>query len=300
MAKEMASIEVVASFSVLADMVANVGGDRVRVRALVGAGRDAHVYRPSPHDIRQVGQASTIFINGAGFEAWFERLIAASTFSGEVVTVTKGLMLRPLVLSPSSGAPAKSADLADRHGLGQQVDPHGWHDPRLALGYVANIERGLAHADPSGAAQYAANAKRYQERIKALYRNLRHRLAGIGAGRNRLITPHPGFGHFAEAFALEIIPAAPAGNDAEVSAAQVVRLIRMIKRRGINAVLTENISDPRLMVQIARETGVRLGGPLYSDALSPATGPAATYVDMLRYNVVTIADLLIPATGSRQ
>ena len=268
----------VATTSIIADLVRNVGGERVEVRALVGANGDAHVYSPTPGDAREVATAAVVFVNGLGLEGWLPRLVTASGSKAPVVTVTKGI------------TPLRMAD--EEHPGRVVIDPHAWQSIADAKIYVANIRDGLAAADPAGKSAYDANAQAYLAKLDALEAEVRTAIAGIPAERRKIITTHDAFGYFGAAYGMSFIAPEGVSTDSEPSAKDVARIIRQIKKQKIPAVFLENVTDPRLIEQIARETGAAIGGKLYSDALSEPNGPAATYIDMMRHNVRELAKAL--------
>ena len=258
---------VVASMSIIADFVRQVGGDRIGVEALVGAGGDAHVFQPSPADARRVGQAQALFVNGLGLEGWLQRLSQASGGKARIVTVSDGV--KPI---------REGADHA-------ALDPHAWQDVANAKIYVANIRAALAAIDPQGAAVFAARAAAYTAELDQLDADIRGGVATIPAGRRRIITSHDAFGYFAKAYGMSFIAPQGVSTDAEASSRDVARIIRQIRAEKIPAVFLENVTDPRLMRQIARESGARVGESVFSDSLSAPDGPAATYVAMMRHNL---------------
>ncbi len=264
-------IKVVATFSILGDLVRNVGGDRVEVATLVGPDGDAHVYSPTPADVRKLAQAKVIVVNGLGFEGWMTRLIRASGSKAPTITASNGIATRKM---------------ADEHRHGQTVaDPHGWQSVANAKTYVANIRDGLSAADPAGRAVYEANAVRYLASLDALEAEVKAAIAAIPAERRRIITTHDAFGYFGDAYGIQFIAPEGIATDTEASARDVAKIIVQVRKQSIPAVFMENITDSRLMQQIARETGAKIGGTLYSDALSEPSGPAATYLDMMRHNI---------------
>ena len=268
----------VASTSIIADLVRNVGGDKVAVKALVGANGDAHVYSPTPGDAREVAAAAIVFVNGLGLEGWLPRLVSASGSKAPVIVVSKGVAPRRM---PDEEHPGRSV-----------TDPHAWQSIADAKIYVANIRDGLAAADPAGKAAYEANAQAYLARLDELEKEVRTAIAGIPAERRKIITTHDAFGYFGAAYGMSFIAPEGVSTDAEPSAKDVARIIRQIRKQKIPAVFLENVSDPRLIEQIARETGAAIGGKLYSDALSEPNGPAATYIDMMRHNARELAKAL--------
>ena len=264
-------IKTVATFSILADLVKNVGGDRIEIATLVGANGDAHVYSPTPADAKTVGEAKVVFLNGLGLEGWMTRLVKAAGGKGVTVVATTGI---------------KPLKMEDEHKPGHMVtDPHAWQSVANVKTYVANIRDGLVKADPAGKATYEGNARIYLDKLNALEQDVKAAIAKIPANHRRIITTHDAFGYFGAAYGMEFISPEGVSTESEASAKDVAKIIGQIRAQKIPAVFMENISDPRLMEQIARETGARIGGTLYSDALSDAKGPAASYIDMMRNNI---------------
>ncbi|MDE2887759.1 MAG: metal ABC transporter substrate-binding protein [Gemmatimonadota bacterium] len=274
-------IDVVASFSILGDMVRQVGGDRVRVTTLVGPDSDAHVYRPTPADARAVAGARLLVVNGLGFEGWIDRLTEASGYRGPVVTATAGVEPRR-VADPDRG----------------EVDPHAWQSLANARIYVRNIADGLAAIDLAGAEMYYGNAARYVKEIDAVEAHVRKAIDSLPVERRKVVTSHDAFGYLSAAYGIEFHAPVGFSTEAEASAGDVARLIRQINKEKIPAVFVENISDRRLLDQIVRETGAQIGGTLYSDALSKADGPAGTHLDMMLHNILTLVAALCDSSGS--
>jgi len=272
-------LKAVATFSILGDLVANVGGARTDVATLVGPNSDAHVYSPTPADAKTLAQAKVVVVNGLGLEGWLTRLVTASGSRAATVTASTGI---------------KPRRMEDEHHGGQFVtDPHAWQSIANAKIYVTNIRDGLVKVDPDGRAAYAANATAYLAKLDALEADVKAAIERIPADRRRIITTHDAFGYFGAAFGMEFIAPQGVSTESEASAKDVAKIITQIRTQKIPAVFMENISDPRLMQQIARETGAKIGGTLYSDALSGANGPAATYIDMMRNNVREFAAALM-------
>lgn len=274
-ARVYAPVDVVATFSILGDMVRQVGGDRVRVTTLVGPDSDAHVYQPTPADARAVAAARLLVINGLGFEGWIDRLKEASGYKGRVVTATAGVETRRMANRDQG-----------------EIDPHAWQSLANARIYVRNIADGLVAIDPAGAEIYRGNAARYMEEIDAVEAQVREAVDSLPAERRKVVTSHDAFGYLAAAYGIEFFAPVGFSTDAEASAGDVARLIRQIKREEIPAVFVENISDRRLLDQIVRETGARIGGTLYSDALSKEDGPAGTHLGMMLHNIRTLVSAL--------
>jgi zinc/manganese transport system substrate-binding protein len=261
---------VVATFSILGDLVRTVGGDRIELATLVGPDGDAHVYAPTPSDARRLAEAEVVFLNGLGFEGWMNRLVKSSGTRASVVEAAKGV-------------PAIRA-AGNRHGHGS-VDPHAWQSVANAKIYVANIRDALVAADPAGKDGYEANARDYLRRLDMLEGDVKAAVARIPADRRRIVMSHESFAYFEHEYGLDFVAPQGVSTEAEASAKDVARIIQQIRREKIPAVFLENVSDPRLIERIANETGARVGGRLYSDALSGEGGPAATYIDMMRHNI---------------
>jgi len=281
-----ARLPVVASFSILGDLVEQVGGDRVEVYTLVGPGADAHSYQPTPADARRLLRARLVVVNGLGFEGWIERLIESAGYRGPLVVASRGVqVLRPLPTLTHSGHahPHKVAD----------ADPHAWQDLGNARRYVDNIAAALAAADPAGAAFYQANAGRLNEQLKQLENEIRMTLSTLPAERRTVVTSHDAFAYFGRAYGIRFIAAVGVSNDAEPSAADVAAIIRQLRQNRIKTVFLEAITDPRLLQRISSESGARIGGTLYSDSLAKPGTPAATYLGMMRENFHTLRAALI-------
>jgi zinc/manganese transport system substrate-binding protein len=268
-------LNVVATFSILADLVKNVGGDRVEVKSLVGPNGDAHVYQPTPNDAKTVSDAKLVFVNGLGFEGWMARLVKASGTKAAMVTATKGVKPRKM-----------------DEGGHVEADPHAWQSVPNAKVYVTNIYDALAAADPAGKATYAANSAAYLAKLDALDAQVKTAVAAIPADRRKIITTHDAFGYFGAAYGVAFIAPQGVSTESEVSARDVAKIITQIRKQKIPAVFLENVTDERLLRRIGEESGARVGGTLYSDALTDEKGPAPTYLDMMRHNVKQLAEAL--------
>jgi len=275
-------LPVVATFSILGDFVKNVGGERVALTTLVGPNGDAHVYSATPADAKNVAAAKVIFINGLGFEGWIDRLIKASNAKAPVVAATRSIKARRMAGAHSHG-----------HGHSHdEADPHAWQSVANAKVYATNIRDALIAADPAGKAEYENNTAAYLEKLEALDKEIRSSVAGIPPARRKVITSHDAFGYFKAAYGVDFIAPQGVSTEAEASAKDVAAIIRQINAQKVPAVFLENISDPRLVKRIADETGAKIGGTLYSDALSEEKGPAGTYIDMMRQNLRQFAEAL--------
>jgi zinc/manganese transport system substrate-binding protein len=272
-------VKAVASFSILGDMVRQVGGDRVEVITLVGPDGDAHVYEPTPADAKNLAASQVLFTNGLGFEGWMNRLETSSGFKGKVVVASTGVKPRTMV-EEEGGKPETI------------TDPHAWQSLANGKLYVANIRDALIAVDPDGKSTYEANANTYLDAIAKEETEVKAELATLPSDRRKIITSHDAFGYFGAAYGLEIIAPEGVSTESEASAKDVAKIIRQIRQEKIPAVFMENITDHRLLDQIASETGAKIGGELYTDALSPPDGPASTYLDMFRHNIGTLTAAL--------
>ena len=277
-------LRVVASFSILADMVRQVGGDRVAVQALVGPGEDAHVFQPSPAHARQVGQAQLVVSNGLGYEGWMARLLQSASYRGPTVEATRGV--RPLASAEDEHDHGHSHGHDHDHGdpHASQDDPHAWQSVPNAKQYVQNIVTGLCAADAPGCADYRARGERYTATLTQLDTDIRAAWAPVPAAQRKVITSHAAYAYYGQAYGVRFLAARGVSTDSEPSAKGIAQLVRQIRSQGIRALFIENISDPRLMEQLARETKLRPSGSLYSDALTKTGGDADTYVQMMREN----------------
>ena len=261
-------LRLVASFSVLGDMVGRIAGDHAEVLTLVGPDGDAHTFEPTPTDAKEVASAKLVFVNGLGLDTWIESLAHSAEYQGPVITASTGINTRTMI--------------EDNETV---TDPHAWQDLRNGEIYAANIAEALIAADPPNAADYAKNRDAYVAELAALDDDVRKQIAAVPAAKRRVITSHDAFGYFGAAYDIEFLAPEGLSTEAEASAGDLKKLMTQIKREKIKALFLENITDPRMMTMIAGETGVELGGSLFSDALSPPDGPAPTYVDMFENNV---------------
>lgn len=268
-------LNVIASFTVLANVVQEIGGDNVTVTSLIGPNSDPHEFSPSPKDARRLSDADVVFVSGFGLEGWMDRMIGAA---GQVnsVTVSDGIQSREMVEDGET-----------------VIDPHVWNSPRNVEIWVDNIEKALAAADPEDAATFKANATAYKQKLESIDQEIRQRVAAVPEDRRKVLTSHDAFGYFSRDYGIEFLSPVGLSTESEASAASVARLIDQIKAEGVKTYFFENATDPRLVRQIAKATGAEPGGELYVGALSEPDGPAATYLDMVHYNV----DAILAAIG---
>lgn len=272
-------LPVVASFSILADMIKQVGGPHVAVTSLVGSNSDAHVFDPTPADAKRLASAKLVVVNGLGFEGWMSRLIQSSGYKGPVLTASKGVKTIPMAKSD--------------HGHGHShshaaPDPHAWQSLLNARQYVENIRVALSAAMPAHSADFQSRATDYLKQIDALEKSTQARIAAVPMERRRVITSHDAFGYFARAYKVTFYPLQGLSTASEPSAADVVRIVNEIKKNKVTAIFAENISDPRVLERVAKDTGAKIGGTLYADALSVPGTQADTYLKMFELNVSTI------------
>lgn len=265
---------VVTSFSILADMTRAVGGEHIQLNNLVGPDSDAHTYETTPDDARAVRQAQLVVENGLGFEPWLDRLVKSTETRAQVIQASHGVIPRSLEED------------------GQTIpDPHAWNNLANADIYVGNIAKALEKLDPANAADYRRNAEAYLKQAHALLAYAKDKLGNLPADRRTLVTSHDAFGYLGQAYGLTLLAPQGLSTEREASATEVAELIRQIREQHIRAVFVENIKDPRLMQQIAEESGAKIGGTLHSDALA-SEGPASTYLGLYRSNVDTLYQAL--------
>lgn len=263
-------LPLVATFTILADLCRQIGGDSVAVTSLVGPDVDPHSYEPRPSDLRAVAQARMLVKNGLGLEGWMSRLPVAAHFGGIVIEASGGVVARRLT----------------EYGT-EAVDPHAWQDPRNGVIYVRNIAAGLARVAPAHADRFKLNADALTAKIQETDVWIEQRYSDIPPSKRRIITSHDAFGYYASRYGIEIRAVEGLSTDSEPSAHAIAKLADQVKRDRIKAVFVENMTDPRLAKALADASGAVLGPAVYSDALSKPSGPAGTYVDMLRYNTTT-------------
>jgi zinc/manganese transport system substrate-binding protein len=273
-------IAVVATFSVIADMLANVGGDRLDIKTIVRAGGDSELYQPTAADVATVAAARALFLNDLNeeFEPWLEPLLKQAQFKGTKVVVSRNAR----VLTAEEEHPVSGRLLPTA------VDQHAWLDPKNGVIYVANIAAALARLDPAGATQYRARAVAYTKAIRAVDGWARQQIAGVPAAKRRALSSHDSLEYIANAYGITLLAVNGWTNKSEPSAAELAKLARQIRTERVKALFLDSITDPRAMQRIAGETGAAIGGTLYGDSLSPRGGEADTYLKMLRHDVSTL------------
>jgi len=275
-----ARLPVVASFSILGDIVANVGGDRIAVTTLVGPDQDAHVFQPAPDHIKSVARAKLVVVNGLGFEGWMDRVTQSANYRGDIVVASKGIAVRDRIEDEHDHDGHEGHD--HQHG---KNDPHAWQNPANIVIYTQNIVAALSKLDPTGAALYRKNGDTYIASLNELDRWAIQQFSQFPPAKRKVITSHDAFEYFGAHYQVRFLAPQGVSTDSEPSAKEVANLIRQIRKEKIRAVFIENMSSPKLLQQISKEAGVTLGGKLYADALSQADGPAPTYLKLMRYNI---------------
>lgn len=270
-------VRVVASFSILGDMVQEIVGDLATVTMIVGPDADAHVYQPSVADARAVAEADIIFVNGLGFETWSDTLISESGTEATVYVATDGI------------TPVK---------VEGEIDPHAWNSLSNGVIYVSNIAEAMKQAMPEHADDIAANAEAYIAELQALDAETKAKLAELPDDRRTVVTAHDAFGYLADAYGMNFLAPIGIDTEAEPSAQDLAVLIDQLKAEGAAALFVENITSPALVQQISDETGLEIGGRLFSDALSERGGPATSYLAMFQHNLATLLDALSTEKGS--
>lgn len=267
-------LQVVTSFSILADMTRQVGGDHIQITNMVGPDADAHTYEPTPDDAKALLKARIIIKNGLGFEPWLDRLVTSTETKSPVISASRGVIPRSL----------------DEDGE-TVPDPHAWHNLANTELYISNITKALIAADPANKADYERNSQAYLKQIYALLAEAKAKLGSLPPGNRKIVTSHDAFGYLGQAYGIDFMAPQGLSTEREPSAAEVAALITQIRQAKVKAVFMENIKDARLLKQIADESGAHIGGTLYSDALA-ASGPASTFAGLFKYNLDTLYEAL--------
>ena len=262
-------IKVVSSFSILADVIKNIGKDRVKVYSIVGANEDAHVYEPTPADNKLISDSDIVFINGLGFEVWFENLVKSSNYIGKVINVSGGIqpimMYEPLLYK----VPVP--------------DPHVWNDVNNVVIWVNNISKALQAIDPLHRKYYIKNETLYLQQLQKLHSNIKLAIANVKKTM-LIVTSHDAFNYYEKAYDVKFLTPQGISTDTEPSAFDVANIIKQIRQHKIRKIFIENIASNHLIRQIQDETKVKIGGTLYSDALSHKNEVAPTYIDLMWHN----------------
>ena len=317
-------LRVVATFSILGDMVEQIGGEHVAVNSLVGPDGDVHVYQPTPAAARALSEADLLIMNGLGFEGWLDRLIDASNFSGLRVVATDGIQA---IAFEEEGKEEHEDHAEHDHGDGHDdhadeaehdhdhegeehedeehhedhnhhhhgaFDPHAWQSLSNAIVYIDNIASALSQIDPDNASEFNRNRAAYGAEIRKIDAEIREAVAGLPADRRTVVTSHDAFQYFSRDYGLTFLAPQGLSTESEASARDIARLIEHMRKENITAVFLESIADGRILERIASETGATIGGTLYPGALSGPDGPAPTFLALMRHNVMTLVQALKP------
>ncbi|MCA1923660.1 metal ABC transporter substrate-binding protein [Buttiauxella noackiae] len=267
------NLNVVASFTVLADMAKQVGGEHVTVKSLVGPDGDPHSFEPSPQDSVALSKADVVIVSGLGMEGWMDRLVSASGYKGKVIVASEGISTRKMIDD------------------GKQItDPHAWNSAENGAIYAQNITKALVAADPQDAAAINDRGSEYVTRLKLLDSWAKTRFEAIAKSKRKVLTSHDAFGYFGQEYGVTFLAPVGFSTEAEANASDVAGLIKQLKDQHIKTYFIENQTDPRLVKQIAAASDAQPGGELYPEALSAANGPASTYEMAFKHNVDTIAN----------
>ena len=267
-------LQVVTSFSILADMTHQVGGEHIQITNMVGPDADAHTYEPTPDDAKALLKAKLIIKNGLGFEPWLDRLVSSSETKAPLISASHGVIPRSLEED------------------GESIpDPHAWHNLANTELYINNIAKALIAADPANKADYQRNSQTYLKQIHTLLAEAKAKLGSLPPGNRKIVTSHDAFGYLGQAYGIDFMAPQGLSTEREPSASEVAALITQIRQAKVKAVFMENIKDARLLKQIADESGAQIGGTLYSDALA-SSGPASTFAGLFEHNLNTLYNAL--------
>jgi zinc/manganese transport system substrate-binding protein len=282
---ESAPLKVVATFSILGDLTKQIGGDLVEVKTLVGPDGDAHTYKPTPNDSKALAQAGLVIENGFGVEGWVDRLVAASGYNGRIVIASEGVAPRQMDAEEEE---------ASAHAEGGEItDPHAWQNVSNTRIYAKNIAKALGAAMPEKAEVIKARAEAYDADLQKLDAWVKTQLESIPSSQRKIITGHDALGYFGAAYGVTFLSPQGISTEVEPTATQIAKLIDQMKTEKVRRVFFENLANPKLATQLAKEAGASVGKPIYSDALSAVKGPAATYTDMIRYNVEQFKEAML-------
>ncbi|MFL2931710.1 MAG: metal ABC transporter solute-binding protein, Zn/Mn family [bacterium] len=311
--------KVVVSFSILEDIVSVIGGKRVHVTSLVRRNMDLHMFQPTPRQAKIVSSADLVIMNGLGLEGWMERLVKASGYKGKTIVATDNI---PKLKLEDDHDDHKKDDHGhkkdhddhkkddhghkkdhddhkkDDHGHKKDDHGHGEWDPHVWLSvpnmkiYVTNVAEAMSRMDPSSKTYYMKNLKKYMSDLDNLDKFIRRSVNSIPKKNRVVITSHEAFGHLSNEYGIEMLAPQGLSTETRASASKIASIVRFIKKHSVKAVFPENITDNRLIEQIAKQTKIKIGASLYSDALSEKNEPAGTYLNYMRYNVGTIVKTL--------
>jgi len=279
-------LRVVASTSIVADVVANVGGGLIGLTTLAPVGSDPHAFEPTPRDAAAVSDAHVVFIVGLGLETFVQALLDSVEGDVPVIAVSQGIELHATEDSEEHSG-------EDEHGHEGDVDPHTWFDPNHVATWTRNIERALSALDPANATTYASQAAAYRAELQELDAWIGEQVSQVPPERRKLVTDHTAFGHFARRYGFDQVGAVFPGYSTltEPSAQELAALEDAIRTLGVRAIFVSQSANPKLAQRVAADTGTELVY-LYTGSLSAPDGPASTYVLYMRYNVSAIVGAL--------
>lgn len=267
-------IVAVSSINIISDIVENIGGDKVKSISICGVGIDPHTYHPKPEDIRTISQSDITFINGFTLEHWMEEIIDNAGGDRPKIKVTEGV-----------------TPLTDEKGFGDP-DPHAWFNVQNVKIYAQNIANGLSELDPDNKDYYNGNLENYIKQLDELDQWVKEQIATIPEGKRVLITSHDAFRYFGEAYGVEVHGLQGLSTEAKVRTEDVTRIVDLIKSRGLRSVFIETSVNPKLLEQVSKETGAKVGGTLYSDSIGDEGTDGGTYIGAVKSNVTTIVNAL--------
>jgi zinc/manganese transport system substrate-binding protein len=265
------TVEAVASFSILGDMVQQIGGEHVHVKTLVGPDGDPHSYEPSPQDSQALAHADVVFVSGLGLEGWMDRLISASGYRGHPVVASEGVNTRQM----------------EEEGK-MITDPHAWNSMQNGVLYARHIMAALVAADAQDADYFRRRGAAYITQLQQLDQWAKQQFSHVPAEKRKVLTSHDAFGYMGREYGVTFMAPVGFSTEAEASASDVAALIGQIRQQHVSAYFIENQTDPRLVKQIAGASGAQPGGELYPEALSKPSGPAPTYVQAFQHNVTAL------------
>ena len=273
---QTSTVNVVTSASIFKDMAQNIGGDLVTVQSIVPIGGDPHLYEPKPSDATLIKNAEIILVNGLTFEGWINDVIDNSGTSATMATITEG------------------ADIIESDTYKNAPDPHAWMDASNGLIYIENIKNTLIAYDPENKAVYEKNHEKYAKEIKALNTYIQNEISKIPEDYRMIVTSHDAFAYYGRKYNLKLNALKGISTEAETQTSDMVRVSKAIRESGVPAIFIESTINPKVIQQIARDNGVKIGGELFADSLGEEEGEAGTYIKMLKHNT----DVIVKALSS--
>jgi zinc/manganese transport system substrate-binding protein len=272
------TIQVATSFSILEDLVKNVGGNRVQITNFVPRDGDAHGYQPSAQDVKGLAQAKIVFISGLGLETWFAKLAKNAGTKAQIIELSKGLITRKF---------------SDGEEIGE-ADPHIWWNTINVIAYINKIRNALTSADVTNKNTYWTNAAKYTRQLANLDTWAKLEVQKIPAANRKIVTNHDALGYLADRYGFQVIGTViPSGSTERApSAKETANLIRVIRREQVKAIFTENVVNPKLAEAVSRETNAKIAPALYTDALGAVGSSGETYMKAFKHNIQTLVTAL--------